>query len=242
MSLGSRFQQLSCNLTSFRQEHLNRDAIRKAFREKILPEITLFACAMTALGSMILAFGLYHVHAYSGITEGGVLGLVLLLQYWLDLSPALSGPVINTACFVLGWKVLGCRFVIYSALASLAFSLAWAGCELKDPLWPALADQPLLAALAGALFVGVGCGLCIRTGGATGGDDALAMALTEITKIRIQWIYLLTNLSVLALSACYIPLEWLFYSLITVLLSGQIIGFICEVRLPWQRERLSTAS
>ena len=183
MSLGSRFQQLSCNLTSFRQEHLNRDAIRKAFREKILPEITLFACAMTALGSMILAFGLYHVHAYSGITEGGVLGLVLLLQYWLDLSPALSGPVINTACFVLGWKVLGCRFVIYSALASLAFSLAWAGCELMDPLWPALADQPLLAALAGALFVGVGCGLCIRTGGATGGDDALAMALTEIVDL-----------------------------------------------------------
>ena len=100
----------------------------------------------------------------------------------------------------------------------------------------------LLAALAGALFVGVGCGLCIRTGGATGGDDALAMALTEITKIRIQWIYLLTDISVLALSACYIPLERLFYSLITVLLSGQIIGFICEVRLPWQRERLSTAS
>ena len=74
------------------------------------------------------------------------------------------------------------------------------------------------------------------------GDDALAMALTEITKIRIQWIYLLTDISVLALSACYIPLERLFYSLITVLLSGQIIGFICEVRLPWQRERLSTAS
>ena len=242
MSLGPRFQKLSFSRTSFRQEYLNRNAIRNIFKEKILPEITLFACAMTALGSMILAFGLYHVHAYSGITEGGVLGLVLLLQYWLDLSPALSGPVINTACFVLGWKVLGCRFVIYSALASLAFSLAWAGCELMDPLWPDLADHPLVAALAGALFVGVGCGLCIRTGGATGGDDALAMALTEITKIRIQWIYLLTDLSVLALSACYIPLERLFYSLITVLLSGQLIGFICEVRLPWRRESLSAAS
>ena len=40
-------------------------------------------------GSAILAFGLYNIHALSGVTEGGVLGLTLLLNYWLDLSPAI---------------------------------------------------------------------------------------------------------------------------------------------------------
>ena len=38
-----------------------------------LKNITLKNCAITLLGSFILAFGLYNVHSISGVTEGGVL-------------------------------------------------------------------------------------------------------------------------------------------------------------------------
>ena len=37
--------------------------------------------AWNLLGSAILAFGLYNVHALSGVTEGGILGLTLLLHH-----------------------------------------------------------------------------------------------------------------------------------------------------------------
>ena len=40
-------------------------------------------------GASILAFGLFNVHSRSQITEGGVLGMTLLLQHWL-LSRALA--------------------------------------------------------------------------------------------------------------------------------------------------------
>ena len=40
-------------------------------------------CLVTLLGSCILAFGLCHIHALSGVTEGGQLGLTLLLHHWL---------------------------------------------------------------------------------------------------------------------------------------------------------------
>ena len=39
-----------------------------------------------------------------------------------------------------------------------------------------IADKPLLAAVVGALFVGIGAGVCVRIGGAPGGDDALENA------------------------------------------------------------------
>ena len=38
-------------------------------------------CALALLGSAILAFGLYNVHALSGVTEGGVLGMTLFLHH-----------------------------------------------------------------------------------------------------------------------------------------------------------------
>ena len=86
--------------------------------------------------------------------------------------------------------------------------------------------MPLAAAILGALFIGIGAGLCIRAGGATTGDDALAMSLSHVTKIPIQHLYLISDLTVLLLSLTYIPLGKILYSLLTVVLSGQIIGLL----------------
>ena len=92
--------------------------------------------------------------------------------------------------------------------------------------------MPLLAAILGAVFVGIGAGFCVRVGGATGGDDALAMAISHLTGWKLQWIYLVSDLLVLGLSATYIPLPRLAYSLLTVILSGQIVGWIQHIPLP----------
>lgn len=192
--------------------------------------IKVSSCIIGLTGSIILAFGLYHVHSCSGVTEGGVLGMTLLLQYWFHISPAVTGFVLNSACYLFGAKQLGKEFIFYSALSTAGFSLAYKICEQFDPLWPQLYEMPLLASVAGALFVGVGAGLCVRIGGAPSGDDALAMSLSRLTHIKIQWVYLLSDFLVLALSVTYIPLQRLGYSVLTVILSGQIIGLIQRIK------------
>ncbi len=178
------------------------------------------------VGSAILAFGLYNVHSISNVTEGGALGLTLLLQHWFHISPAYSAFVINFACFFLGWKLLGGRFILYSFISGGAYSVFYYIFEQFNPIWPNIGNYPLLAAIVGALFVGVGIGFCVRVGGAPSGDDALAMSLSQVFKVEIQWIYLISDLTVLGLSLTYIPLQRILYSLLTVMLSGQIIGWI----------------
>lgn len=178
------------------------------------------------LSSAFLAFGLYHVHSFSGVTEGGVLGMTLLLQQWFGISPSVSGFIMNLACYLTGWKLLGKDFIAYSLVSAIGFSMSYSVFEQFQPLWPQLAEMPLLAAVVGALFVGIGAGICVRIGGAPSGDDALAMSISHAAHIKIQWVYLVSDMIVLALSLSYIPLEKLWYSLVTVILSGQIIGWI----------------
>ena len=55
------------------------------------------------------------------------------------------------------------------------------------------------------------------------------MSLSTITKVPIQWIYLISDLTVLGLSLTYIPLRRIGYSLLTVILSGQVIGWIQKI-------------
>ena len=77
--------------------------------------------ALALAGSAILAFGLYNVHSLSNVTEGGVLGMTLLLQHWFGVSPSVSGLVMNAVCYALGWKLLGKEFLFIPWFPAAAF-------------------------------------------------------------------------------------------------------------------------
>jgi len=195
----------------------------------LLPRLKPMNCFLALVGAAIQAVGVSNIHAFSGVTEGGVLGATLLINYWLHISPAITSLVLNGACYLLGWRTLGKEFIWYSILAGGGFSVFYALCEPFAPLWPVLVQSPLWSALLGAVFIGIGAGLSVRAGGAAAGDDALAMSLQRILGWDIQWVYLITDFMVLGLSLTYIPLGKLVYSFLTVLLSGQIIGWIQKI-------------
>lgn len=196
-----------------------------------LPKLKTRNCVILLVGSIIQAIGIYNIHAVSSVTEGGVLGLTLLLKHWFDLSPAISSFVLNLVCYGIGWRTLGKEFIGYSLISICVYSVSYGILEQFPPIWPEIANFPLIAAILGALFIGIGAGLCVRAGGATAGDDALAMSFSHILKISIQWVYLFTDLTVLLLSLSYIPFRRIIWSLLTVTLSGQIIGIIQKINI-----------
>ena len=186
-----------------------------------LPKVLLIL-----LGSSILSFGIYNIHRQTGITEGGVLGMLLFLNYWVGLSPSILSPILDTICYLLGFRFLGKDFLktsIFSTLCFAGFSRLW---ESFPPVLPNLSAHPLAAALVGGLFVGIGCGIVIRQGGSSGGDDALALVISKLTRCRISRAYLATDITVLLLSLTYIPFKRIAFSLITVTLSSFLIDFV----------------
>lgn len=235
------YNHIICDFYFLLQFHLHFIGILDTFARLCYDRIIMFlkgfvtlrisfrACLQNLLGSAILAFGLYHVHSFSGVTEGGILGFTLLLHHWFHISPAVSSFVLNFISYAVAAKMFGRTFIIYSLVAGGGFSAFYAIFEQFPPLWPQLASMPLLAAIVGALFVGIGIGISLRAGGAPGGDDALAMTLSKLTGSSIERMYLISDLVVLALSISYIPLDKLLCSLITVVLSGQIIGLIQRI-------------
>lgn len=186
--------------------------------------------ALMALGSFLLAFGLYNIHAQSGISEGGVLGATLLLRHFLGLSPSVSEVVLDLLCYLFAFRVLGGGFAKNALISTLLYSGFYALLERFPPLVRDLSDCLPLAACLGALFVGVGVGLVVGAGGACCGDDALALSISHLTGWDVGRAYLITDLLVLGLSLSYIPVYNLLWSLLSVTLSSAIISLMQKVR------------
>lgn len=181
------------------------------------------------LGAAIATFGIYNIHEQSQITEGGILGLILLIFHWTGVYPSFLVPILDGISYLIAFRVLGKEFLKRSVVATISFTLFFKLWERFPPVLPNLLHQPLLAALLGGLFVGVGCGLIMRQGASGAGDDALAMSISTAFRCRISHAYLFTDLSVLLLSLSYIPITRIGYSLLSVLLSSYTIELIQNI-------------
>ena len=182
--------------------------------------------ALILLGAAITSFGLYNIHQQTSITEGGVMGMMLLINHWLGISSSLITPVLDLACYGLAFRYLGGQFIKISILSTMGVSWFFSLWEKKPPLLPDFSAYPLLAAVLGGCFIGIGVGLIVRQGGSSGGDDALALVIGKITGWRLSRAYLFTDLTVLILSLSYIPLQKIVFSLVTVTISSWLIDFV----------------
>ena len=197
--------------------------------KKLLEGMTLKKVLLIILGAAVCSFGIHNIHQRTAITEGGVIGMMLLIDRWLGLPPAVITPVLDITCYVLAFRYLGGQFIKISVISTLSVSLFYDFWEMFPPMLPDLSAYPLAAAVLGGIFVGVGVGLIVRQGGSSGGDDALALTISHVTHWRLSRAYLFTDLVVLVLSLSYIPLQRIFFSLITVTLSSFLIDRVQDM-------------
>ena len=184
--------------------------------KKIVSAFTLKRLFWLVLGTAILSFGIHNIHQRAAITEGGVIGLVLLMNHWLGIPASIASPLLDFVCYALAFKFLGLNFILTAAVASVSLAGFYRLWESFPPMLPDMTPWPLAAALLGGVFVGIGVGIIVRQGGSSGGDDALALARS----------YLFTDLVVLGASLSYIPARRIAFSLVTVTVSSLLIDWV----------------
>lgn len=183
-------------------------------------------CLGIMLGATILAFGMYNFYYQNQLTEGGILGLLLLLKNIFNISPSLTSIILDFSLFFLGSRFFGRQFLYYSILSTLSFSISYQVFEKIGYLVPNLTHIPLLASILGGICVGIGIGIVVISGGASGGDDVLVLLVSHFTPMKVNWTYLIMDCIVLVLSLSYLPFKQIFWSLIAVTVSGKIISII----------------
>ena len=126
-----------------------------------------------AFGATIAAAGSTIFYLPNKIVGGGVSGISTMLYHFTEIPPGVSFAVINVALLLIGWKILGTRFVLQTGICSGMFSLM----AQVFTYCPSVTTDRLLAAVFGAVLYGFGLGIIFVAGASSGGTAILGRIL-----------------------------------------------------------------
>ncbi|WP_054941555.1 YitT family protein [Paenibacillus ihuae] len=174
-------------------------------------------------GTLLLAFTYYHINYQNHLTEGGFVGLALLGKYVLGISPSLSTLLLDIPVLLIALIFKGKSFVVNTFISVGAFTLFYGLMERYSGWVINLQDNLPLAALLSGVLTGLGAGMVLRGGGASGGDDILSLLISEWKGIKVGTVFILMDVIVLALSLFYMPVKETLYTVMAVVVAGYVI-------------------
>lgn len=208
-------------------QQLKKETERYGNNVPALPTF-LKSTGMMMFGTMLMAFAFYHINYVNHLSEGGFVGLALLGSYVAGWPAALTSFLLDLPIIVIAWYLMGRKYMYKALIGAISFSLFYEWCERYSPLVINLHGSLLAAAIFSGILTGIGAGLVIRSGSATGGDDILAVLISQRSRFKIGTVFFLMDAVVLILSLAFMPLKETLYTILAVWISGKLITLITQ--------------
>lgn len=192
----------------------------------------LLRLTVILFGTFLLAFTYYHINFQNHLTEGGFVGLSLLGKYVLGISPSVSILFLDVPVLLIAVIFKGKAFVCNTFISVGAFTIFYGLMERYSTLVINLQENLPVAALLSGVLTGLGAGIILRSGAASGGDDILSLLISEWKGIKVGTVFILMDVIVLALSLFYMPLKETMYTVMAVVVAGYVITFTTSLGRP----------
>lgn len=155
----------------------------------------------------------------NSIAPGGLTGVAMILNHIFHWPIGVTSLLLCVPLFLAGWKQSGLLFVLRSVGATVLFSL------MIDLLpLPAVTDDILLAAVFGAVLLGVGLAMILLGGATTGGTDMLAEMLhRRFPSVRVGVFLACLDGCVIMAAAVFMGARAALYALIDIVITAYVI-------------------
>ena len=178
---------------------------------------------LVLLGSIVAAAGLQFFLLPNHLLDGGVTGISILSAYLSGIPFGVFLLVLNIPFVIIGFRKFGKDFAMYSTIGIVALA---AMTFIHVP--HGFTDQPILAAIFGGIFVGIGSGLVIRYGGIIDGSDTIAILIDRVTVFTVGEAIMVINGIIIAAAGFVFGWENALYSLIAYFVAHKAIDVTVE--------------
>ena len=176
------------------------------------------------LGAIIVAISINTLIIPNKIADGGITGIAIILHYLLNWPISWTVLFLNLPLFVIGWKMVGRTFLVYSVLGVSAFSIALSVSSIA----PSLTNDALLAAIFGGVVSGIGMGIIFRSRGSLGGTDILAVFFSRTTSFSVGQVLMGIDAIIFIVTAILLRPEMAMYAMIYMFIATKMIDLVQE--------------
>jgi uncharacterized membrane-anchored protein YitT (DUF2179 family) len=174
------------------------------------------------LGILSAGLGLKGFLLSSRFIDGGVTGISMLLSDVLGVPLSILILIINLPFIALGYRQVGGKFALKSALAIAGLAVCLAVVKYPD-----VTPDKLLTAVFGGFFIGAGIGLAIRGGAVLDGTEIAALLVSKSSNLlRVGDVILILNIFIFAAAAFFLGIESALYSILTYFAASKTIDFL----------------
>ena len=146
----------------------------------------------------------------------------MLLSDVLGLPLSVLILVINLPFIALGYRQIGEKFALKSALAIVGLSVCLAVVKYPD-----VTPDLLLTAVFGGFFIGAGIGLAIRGGAVLDGTEIAALPISKSSHLfRVGDVILILNIFIFSSAAFFLGIQIALYSILTYFAASKTIDFL----------------
>ena len=181
-----------------------------------------FSYVMLVAGAALAAFSIEEFLVPCTILDGGIVGISIMVNNLSGISLSILTLVFNVPFLIVGFRKLGMKFIAKSAVAMVAFS---SFLEVFAPLTDMTQDY-LLAVCFGGVFLGVGVGFVIRSGGCLDGTETVAIFLNRSFNFPVGRTVLFINGVIYTVAGFLFGFDRAMYSLLTYFITSKVIDFV----------------
>lgn len=177
------------------------------------------------VGALVSSFSFWFLTYPNHIVSGGITGISQIINMITGMPVGVLTIIFNIPLFMVAWKRLGRRFVVFTAISMVLCAVTL---DLMEPIYWPLSDNPMLAAVYGGVFRGAGYGIIYTTGATSGGVDIPARMLRrKYPHIDFSTFSVgLDAVVIVAYAAIFKLFESCMYTLICMYISGKVISLI----------------
>lgn len=188
------------------------------------PKKILKKIIMVLIGTFIYSAGVGLFLDPNGLAPGGVVGISVIVSHIFGGATGTWYFLFNIPIVLLGWWQFGGRFIIWSFLSVLFNSLF----TNLFGVFPAVTNEPLLAALAGSILTGVGIGIVLRSGATTGGTDIIIKVLRKkYPAIKTSTFFMIVDVCIVAAAGIlFRDFNIAMYAFIAVVVAGRVMDYV----------------
>jgi uncharacterized membrane-anchored protein YitT (DUF2179 family) len=153
--------------------------------------------------------------------DGGIIGISILVHEITHLPFGILVLVLNIPFLFLGKRLLGNTFAMQSLLTFLLISGSMTFFHID-----AVTSDPLLIALFGGCLIGIGMGLCIRSGSTADGVEILALLTTRKIGLNVTEVIFAMNTLLFLAAAWSFGVSTALYSIVTYFAAIKSLDYI----------------